>query len=157
MSVENKTIAIKNPVGMTCRSNPAFLYKLLKISRYLRDFWEAGDVFSTDMSSLLGLATPKLKFSPPFDNRTMIFSEYSTFLTPPLTGRQQKMMRSLTIQLYDLCGLVMCRRHSSVCERALHRAGNIRPLANECCTVQETFVRLRMSAAPCRRHSSVCE
>ncbi|MDR2026646.1 MAG: hypothetical protein LBQ01_03690, partial [Prevotellaceae bacterium] len=34
MSVENKTIAIKNPVGMTCRSNPAFLYKLLKISRY---------------------------------------------------------------------------------------------------------------------------
>ncbi|MDR2026632.1 MAG: hypothetical protein LBQ01_03620 [Prevotellaceae bacterium] len=39
ISVENKTVAIKNPVGMTCRSNPAL---------YL-NCWKSPD---TDMSSL---------------------------------------------------------------------------------------------------------
>jgi hypothetical protein len=36
-------------------------------------------------------------------------------------------------------------------------ANYFRPFANERCTVQETFVRLRTGAALCRRLSSACE
>jgi hypothetical protein len=34
----------------------------------------------------IGIGYAELKFPPPFDNGTMFFSEYSTFLTPHPTG-----------------------------------------------------------------------